>query len=76
MQHMVTPITLGFRAAATRVVFKSRSNLDQRITNGGDEVAEVAEILSYDQTCEVVEILSYDHWIFLNSCGNTRVRFP
>jgi hypothetical protein len=54
---MVTPITLGFRAAATRVVFK----LDQRITNGGDKVAEVAEILSYDQTREVAEILSYDH---------------
>jgi hypothetical protein len=52
------------------------SNLDQRITNGDDEVAEVAEILSYDQTREVAEILSYDHCIFLNSRGNTRVRFP
>jgi hypothetical protein len=57
---MVTPITLGFRAASTRMVFKPRSNLDQRIINGGDEVAEVAEILSYDQTHEVVEILSYN----------------
>jgi hypothetical protein len=35
------------------VVFKPRSNLDQRITNGSDEVAEVAEILSYDQTRDV-----------------------
>jgi hypothetical protein len=26
------------------------SNLDQRITNDGDEVAEVAEILSYDRS--------------------------
>jgi hypothetical protein len=49
--------------------------LGQRITNGGDEVAEVAEILSYDQTCEVAEILSYDHCIFLNSRSNARVRF-
>jgi hypothetical protein len=57
---MVTPITLGFRAASTRMVFKPRSNLDQRIINGGDKVAEVAEILSYDQTHEVVEILSYN----------------
>jgi hypothetical protein len=32
------------------------SNLDQRITNGGDEVVEVAEILSYDQTREVAKI--------------------
>jgi hypothetical protein len=47
------------------VVFKPRSKLDQRITNGGDEVAEVAEILSYDQTREVAEILSYDHSFFL-----------
>jgi hypothetical protein len=45
------------------MVFKPRSNLDQRITSG-DEVAEVAEILSYDQTREVAEILSYDHCIF------------
>jgi hypothetical protein len=45
------------------------SNLDQRITNGGDEVAEVTQILSYDQTCEVAEILSYDR-------SNARVRFP
>jgi hypothetical protein len=73
---MVTPITLGFRAASTRVVFKPRSNLDQRIINGGDEVAEVAEILSYDQMREVAEILSYDHCIFLNFCSNVRVRFP
>jgi hypothetical protein len=42
------------------MVFKPRSNLDQRIINGGDKVAEVAEILSYDQTHEVVEILSYN----------------
>jgi hypothetical protein len=42
---MVTPITLGFRAATTRVVFKPRSNLNQRITNGDDEVAEIAKIL-------------------------------
>jgi hypothetical protein len=42
------------------------SNLDQKITNGGDEVAEVVEILSYDKTCEVAEILPYDHCIFLN----------
>jgi hypothetical protein len=41
------------------------SNLDQRITNDSDEVAEVAEILSYDQTCEVARILSYDHCISL-----------
>jgi hypothetical protein len=46
------------------------------MTNGGDEVAEVAEILSYDQTREVAEILSYDHCIFLNSRNNARVRFP
>jgi hypothetical protein len=52
------------------------SNLDQRITNGGDEVAEVAEIFSYDQTREVAEILSYDHCNFLNSRCNARVRFP
>jgi hypothetical protein len=50
--------------------------LDQRITNGGDEVAEVAEILSYDQTREVAKILCYDHYIFLNSRSNARVRFP
>jgi hypothetical protein len=42
------------------------SNLGQRITNGGNEVAEVAEILSYDQTLKVAKILSYDHCIFLN----------
>jgi hypothetical protein len=47
-------------------------NLDQRITNGGDEVAEVAEILSYDQMGEVVGILFYDHCIFLNSRSNMR----
>jgi hypothetical protein len=47
--------------AATRVVFKPRSKNYQR----GDEVAEVAEILSYDQTREVAKILSYDHCIFL-----------
>jgi hypothetical protein len=50
--------------------------LDQRITNGGDEVAEVAEILSYDQTREFAKILCYDHYIFLNSRSNARVRFP
>jgi hypothetical protein len=50
--------------------------MDQRITNGGDKVAEVAEILSYDQTREVAEILSYDHCIILNSCSNAQVRFP
>jgi hypothetical protein len=58
------------------VVFKPRSNLDQRITNDGDEVAEVAEILSYDQTCEVDEILYYEHCIFLNSRSNAWARFP
>jgi hypothetical protein len=31
------------------------SNLDQRVSNGGDEVAEVAEILYYDQTREIAE---------------------
>jgi hypothetical protein len=51
------------------------SNLDQRITNSDDEVAEVAEILSYDQTREVAGILFYDHCIFLNSHSNVRVRF-
>jgi hypothetical protein len=59
------PITLGFRATTTHMVFKSRWNLDQRITNGNDKIAEVAEILSYDQTWEYAEILSYDHCIFL-----------
>jgi hypothetical protein len=34
------------------------SNLDQRTTIGGDKVAEVGEILSYDQTREATEILS------------------
>jgi hypothetical protein len=52
------------------------SNLDQRITNEGNEVAKVAEILSYNQMREVAEILSYDHCIFLNSRSNARVRFP
>jgi hypothetical protein len=52
------------------------SNLDQRITNGGGEVAEVAEILSYDQTREVAGILSYDYCIFLNFRSNEWVRLP
>jgi hypothetical protein len=34
------------------------SNLDQRITNNDDEVAEVAEILSYDQMREVAASLT------------------
>jgi hypothetical protein len=52
------------------------SNLDQRITNDGDEVAEVAEILSYDQTSEVARILSYNYCVFFNSRSNAQVRFP
>jgi hypothetical protein len=36
------------------------------MTNSGDEVAEVPEIVSYDQTREVAEILSYEYCIFLN----------
>jgi hypothetical protein len=48
-------------------VVKPRWNLDQKITNGGDEVAKVTEILSYDQTREVAKI----HLVFIWKSNQT-----